>query len=107
MKQGKKGEIVFLDNMEPIYQQESLRQYEQERISTAKVEREKEIDAEVIKLSDLQRSVVDRHFYQGHSIADIAVALKLKEKSVKKILEMALSNLRASLTQSEGSLANQ
>lgn len=55
------------------------------------------VRAEVVNLRALEREVIYSHFWEDLTISEIALCMGLSEKSVGKLLEMALSTLKRRL----------
>lgn len=97
--------IVFVRNIEALEQKESLKQH-QEKKSAREVLAlsipKSVIQREVIRLDDLQREAIIKLFWENLDIPEIAYRMKLRPKSVQKLIETALATIRRRLTSEEG-----
>lgn len=90
------GKLIFMNNLEPLLQKESFRRFEDNASLKGRVY------AEVIQLASLQREAVIQFFWEDLSLDEISKNMGLSRKSVEKILGLALTNLKAQLTNAKG-----
>lgn len=97
--------IVLVRNIETLEQKESLtRHYEKQNtrdVLTLSIPKSV-IQREVIRLGNLQREAIIKFFWENLDIPKIAYRMKLRPKSVQKLIETALATIRRRLTSEEG-----
>lgn len=97
--------IVFVRDIETLAQKESLKRHQEKKnacevlaLSIPK----SVIQREVIRLGDLQREAIIKLFWENLDVPEIAYRMKLRPKSVQKLIETALATIRRRLTSEEG-----
>ncbi len=96
--------IMFVQNIEFFAQRESLNDYQKKKSETEALALSIPkgiIQREVIRLDDLHREAVIKFFWENLDIPEIAYRMKLRPKSVQKLIESAISTIRQRLTSKE------
>jgi len=95
---------MFVQNIEPFVQRESLNTYQKKKnaadVLTLQIPKQI-IQREVIRLADLQREAIIKLFWENLDIPEIAYRMKLRPKSVQKLIETALTQIRKKLVSEE------
>ena len=96
--------VMFVNDIEPLVQKQSLHDYQANgnggealilQIPKSVIQRE------VIRLCDLQREAIIKLFWENLDIPEIAYRMKLRPKSVQKLIETALMTIRRRLVSME------
>lgn len=92
--------VMFVNDIEPLVQKQSLHDYQAKRNGGESLVLQipkSVIQREVIRLCDLQREAIIKLFWENLDIPEIAYRMKLRPKSVQKLIETALMTIRRRL----------
>lgn len=96
--------VMFVNDIEPLVQKQSLHDYQTKRNGGEALVLQipkSVIQREVIRLCDLQREAIFKLFWENLDIPEIAHRMKLRPKSVQKLIETALMTMRRRLVSME------